>query len=356
MKYWTLLIALLVIVSGGFLPAKTSGRNAVGLMVSKQGVEGQHKNQVIHKPKKISKRKKLFGTFAYKGVTLSFAKSIIDMKSGQVGFKIPVTPNFPVYDSRVYLPRITYFIGIAFPLHLKMSLSVTVHLVVLLQGLKLLQRLVRKDLPKLEPLKLANSKDEIKRVGFNINVKIDGRGVRSNIGPACAYLPDYATVVKLIPLVLVFPVFFINILNTLLFWLDFFVPSGAVKDSMAADASRLYDSKEYHQKMEEEKHQKQKARHKSSLRRKLLGDIPLGWLGLVTTWQRASAWMAAKKPAFQITLGQYWGLSDISRSSNLVFDLQPFYPFASQWQSLLSAVSAAIVPSNSSSIESDKHE
>lgn len=66
---------------------------------------------------------KLFQQFKFKGIILSLSKGLNDLKSCSIGFKIPISPNFPLYDTNIFLPKIICYIGIQYPLAYKFTIT-----------------------------------------------------------------------------------------------------------------------------------------------------------------------------------------------------------------------------------------
>ncbi len=287
--------------------------------------KSNNKTQEFVKTKKSTKNKALFGSFAYKGMTLSLAKSVLDSRGVGIGFKVPITPNFPVYDSKIYLPRVTAFVGVGYPVSAKVSVSVTVQVKAIIYGLRLLQRLRNKSALKLGPLKPAKSTDSIQRVGFNINFKLDPRkGFSPTIGPVVAYLPSYRTVQTILPFLLAVPVVLLTGCNLLVVLLETVLrlvlqrtkpsTSALKREEWPTDSLTQVD---YHGLEPPEGQQALIARNLQSL---------CELVGLSDSWRAVQRWMAHKKASCQWNLGDYWSsLDSHSPSSNLVLDLQPFF-------------------------------
>lgn len=76
----------------------------------------------------------LFNAFAFKGIGIFFLKSLVNIRAFGFGFKLPITTNFPKYDSIVSLPRIGTGFAVSFPLDLKCSVSASFPLHTILYG------------------------------------------------------------------------------------------------------------------------------------------------------------------------------------------------------------------------------
>jgi hypothetical protein len=57
--------------------------------------------------------KYVFGTFSFKGFGVSFRKSMVSLRSTGVSLVLPMTTNFPVYDSRFYYPKVVVSMGVS---------------------------------------------------------------------------------------------------------------------------------------------------------------------------------------------------------------------------------------------------
>ena len=73
--------------------------------------------------------------YKFKGVGFSFAKSLKSTKSFGLSLKLPITANFPTYDSSRYLPRLGSSFGLnCFPFDYKFSLSMSMPLLTTTYG------------------------------------------------------------------------------------------------------------------------------------------------------------------------------------------------------------------------------
>mmetsp|Transcript_32992 Transcript_32992/g.45241 ORF Transcript_32992/g.45241 Transcript_32992/m.45241 type:complete len:545 (+) Transcript_32992:388-2022(+) len=74
-----------------------------------------------------------FQNFTLKGICFTVSKSIVEWSTVGLGVKVPVTANFPIYDSLEYLPRIGLFVGFFYPNNaLKFNISVSLPVQVIL--------------------------------------------------------------------------------------------------------------------------------------------------------------------------------------------------------------------------------
>jgi hypothetical protein len=80
----------------------------------------------------IGTRLKVFNKFKFKGFALSFIKSATELKALGFGVKIPITPNFPIYDSMIYLPRVVALVSLNYPFCWKLSFTINVPLQVIM--------------------------------------------------------------------------------------------------------------------------------------------------------------------------------------------------------------------------------
>eukprot|EP01039_Chlorochromonas_danica_P006482 gene6482-7147_t len=146
----------------------------------------------------------VFSSFTFKGFAFSMQKSLLDWTSGAVGIKIPITNNFPNYDSKIYLPRLTAFVGFGMPasLRLSMTMSVPSQAIVGLALLGLHQRHRGKPFvwPSIKP------GAHVKRLGLTLSCKVDGKSaVKPTVGAALMFLPGIHVVHRLLPLVILAP-------------------------------------------------------------------------------------------------------------------------------------------------------
>lgn len=66
---------------------------------------------------------KLLTNICAQGFAFSMSKSVLDWYSVGMGVKVPISPNFPFYDSLIYLPRVVAFVGVSHPFSVRVSLS-----------------------------------------------------------------------------------------------------------------------------------------------------------------------------------------------------------------------------------------
>jgi hypothetical protein len=85
------------------------------------------------KPTGTNSLRRLFSRFSFKGFGLALEKSTMQWNSIGLGFRLPITPNFPEYDKNVALPRVGLFVGCFYPNDYKLTVaaSFTVGTVVL---------------------------------------------------------------------------------------------------------------------------------------------------------------------------------------------------------------------------------
>ena len=137
-------------------------------------------------PARVKKFLSLFQIFSFKGLGYSMSKSMRDWDGVGFGIKIPLTSNFPVYDSLVHLPRLNLFAGVNYPYALRSSLSISLPLhTVLYNGCTLIKS---KDYAR-ALFKKRKATDSIRRVGFTITYKLDKDGLRYQVGPWVVRMP-----------------------------------------------------------------------------------------------------------------------------------------------------------------------
>lgn len=162
---------------------------------------------------KLSRPSKLFKKFVFKGLALHFAKNPLDLKGCAFGVKIPITQNFPVYDSLIFLPRVNAMVGVNYPLSYRVALSISVPLQVLSMVLFVMARQMY-----MKPANAAvgtsnaivwptlRSSDSVTRVGLTLAYRYTKKaGHHSVFGPNILYMPAIAVVRRLLPLIVIFP-------------------------------------------------------------------------------------------------------------------------------------------------------
>ena len=229
----------------------------------------------------FSNQLKMFSKFKFKGFALSFIKSATELKSLGFGVKIPVTPNFPIYDSFIYLPRIVSMISLNYPYCWKLSFTINVpiqvytmlmvllidyatHLYESFMSVRFIRRFIGDSLddkdsmddeddeeanelmntfsdrevspsqrkksaatqkaPKLK-MPVLKTSESVKRVGVGITYKWTNWGAKGNgwtMGPAFNYVSSLIITNKLLPMMILVSVVFFSITETmvlLLYWM-----------------------------------------------------------------------------------------------------------------------------------------
>lgn len=162
---------------------------------------------------KLNRPSKLFKKFVFKGLALHFAKNPMDLKGCAFGVKIPITQNFPVYDSLIFLPRVNAMVGVNYPLSYRVALSVSVPLQVLSMVLFVMARQMYAR-PANAAVGTSNaivwptlrSSDSVTRVGLTLAYRYTKKaGHHSVFGPNILYMPAIAVVRRLLPFIVIFP-------------------------------------------------------------------------------------------------------------------------------------------------------
>lgn len=162
---------------------------------------------------KLNRPSKLFKKFVFKGLALHFAKNPMDLKSCAFGVKIPITQNFPVYDSLIFLPRVNAMVGVNYPLSYRVALSISVPLQVLSMVLFVMARQMYAK-PANAAVGTSNaivwptlrSSDSVTRVGLTLAYRYTKKaGHHSVFGPNIVYMPAIAVIRRLLPFIVIFP-------------------------------------------------------------------------------------------------------------------------------------------------------
>ena len=141
----------------------------------------------------VENAKSLFGSFAWKGIGLCVRKSVINWNACGVSIRLPVTGNFPEYDNIVYYPRMTCFVGVAYPysVYLTLSLSLPSQTAMLPLQLLLSNGTARgSSSSSIRSLISRTTTDSVRRYGLSWSLKYDQqRGSHFSVGPTCSYVP-----------------------------------------------------------------------------------------------------------------------------------------------------------------------
>jgi hypothetical protein len=191
------------------------------------------KGEVSPLPKKhgnvLFRQSRLFRKFAFKGFGLHLSKNPFDLKSLCFGVKIPITQNFPAYDSVIFLPRVNALIAVNYPFSFRVSFSISVPLqVISMLVIVMARQLYLKSLPSevsaigtsvaaAAPGKIVwptlRSSDSVTRLGLTIAYRYSKKlGHHRVLGPSILYLPGIQMVRRLLPLIIVFPALLLGIM------------------------------------------------------------------------------------------------------------------------------------------------
>eukprot|EP00601_Ochromonadales_sp_CCMP2298_P003941 CAMPEP_0173179972 /NCGR_PEP_ID=MMETSP1141-20130122/6439_1 /TAXON_ID=483371 /ORGANISM="non described non described, Strain CCMP2298" /LENGTH=406 /DNA_ID=CAMNT_0014102735 /DNA_START=66 /DNA_END=1284 /DNA_ORIENTATION=- len=295
-----------------------------------------------------SELKHLFGTFSFKGLGVSFRKSLVDLQSTGVYLVLPVSTNFPVYDSMFYYPRLSLSMGVSYPstYHISVtgSLPSRVLLIVLL--------LLTEDNDVQATAKKTNTTDSVRRLGFTCSLRYSKeRGYIGAIGPYINYLPglQFLDLVKQ-PLL---------VLPTLLFTLVKLIANGVLEVMQCLRLQTKKVEREGGLGLGIPANIKPKASPPpqavlapptatdltpasapvptAPATPVLLGvDTALELSGFPRNMQRLFNWLRRKSPSFSYssTLLHFSQSHDKLITSNLIFSLEPFFPFHKHLQRL----------------------
>eukprot|EP01038_Epipyxis_sp_PR26KG_P005691 gene5691-7857_t len=160
----------------------------------------------------------LFKKFTFKkGITLSFAKSMVKFNTFGFGIKLPITSHFPSYEKMIYYPKISTFIGLFYPLCFRISLSISLPYQVIIYSI--LYIIKSKDdadkYYKNNKNRIAKYPNEaVQRFGLSISYRIDQSWDHwSAIGLYVVYLPSLAFVQRVLPYLLYLPIFLITMID-----------------------------------------------------------------------------------------------------------------------------------------------
>lgn len=273
----------------------------------------------------------VFSSFTFKGFAFSMQKSLLDWTSGAVGVKIPITNNFPNYDSKVYLPRLTAFVGFGFPasLRLSMTMSVPTQAIVGLVLLGLHNRKSGKPFvwPSVKP------GAHVKRLGMTLSCKVDGKSaVKPAVGMAFMFLPGISVVHRLLPLVVLAPALALSLFQ-------FFYQSLALIERGVENVLRwigrllLAIARFARQQAEREEKKYHGGLHLASPAR---------------AWRIVADFIESKTSVVTINLGLSRPLQGgkATTTSAFQYDLQPFFPFRKSAKATTSAASTKKVDSS----------
>lgn len=130
--------------------------------------------------------------YHFKGYGISFIKPVTKLYSVGLGLKMPITANFPEYDSVVTLPRVGSSFQVFYPFDLKLTLSVSYPLNIVLRAFSVATRYLPVPKALIRYLKKFNkAADNLMRVGCTVSVLYNfSSKLRFAIGPWVFYLPS----------------------------------------------------------------------------------------------------------------------------------------------------------------------
>lgn len=181
---------------------------ASSTLVQDKIVTSTNRNATVVTPKKG-----LFSEFQFKGFALSMQKTLTDMTGMAIGVKIPVTPNFPNYESKIYLPRVTAFVGVGLPasVRVSMTMSMPTQAIVAIAMLAL----HRGDKPFVWPT--IKPTEHMKRVGMSVSCRFLGKsGHKPTVSGVLMFLPGLHMVHHMLPMIVLAPAVALTILQVAL--------------------------------------------------------------------------------------------------------------------------------------------
>jgi hypothetical protein len=275
----------------------------------------------------------LFKKFKFKGYGLSFVKSLTSWSQVGLGVRIPITPNFPEYDSNTALPRVGAVSGVwweldsGFQLRGSVSISVPIYVMSLFAA-------VLADMAGFKPdaitdrLRKSKARDSIRRVGMTMSVRYvpsgPKRGVCCAVGPWFFYVPGVKIMSRLLPFLFFFPALLTALVNTL-FDFDahsarFISSSIAAADVAAVAAAAQVGGMHPHPLNNETETAPPLAPPNQKTR-------SFGWRYWLSAWL---TWCATKTTGLGLNTGETFNLRsthvDASMGSSVLFDIAPFFP------------------------------
>ena len=160
--------------------------------------------------------------FKFKGYGLSFAKSLTSWSQLGLGVRIPITPNFPDYDSHTMLPRIGALSGLWWELDTGFFLRSSVSLSFPLKGTLIFAAVLASlvgFVPDALAARIRNRKatDSIRRVGFTISLRYVPSGPKKGLcialGPWFFYVPGLKVMSRVLPFVFFLPAVLVALVN-----------------------------------------------------------------------------------------------------------------------------------------------
>ena len=150
---------------------------------------------------------KLFSVFKFKGIGISFVKSLIQWNSFGFGVRIPLTPHFPEYDRILYLPRFSTFVGLFYPFDYRFTLSISIPLNVATQAAATVGKHFKLASEQfVDKIKRSKATDSVKRVGVTMSLRYNTEnGLRMSLGPWIFYLPGMRVMQHVLPVVYTVP-------------------------------------------------------------------------------------------------------------------------------------------------------
>lgn len=286
------------------------------------------KSQVSALQRALKRHSNVFRNFAFRGLGFSISKSILDYYTVGFGVKIPLSANFPVYDSLIYLPRVGMFIGINYPLSFRISLSFSLPVQVLttMAVLAYKQTVSNQTQATSRPFEwpVIPATDSVKRIGLTTAVRYSqSHGLYGIIGPNLMFIPSLKIIERLLPLMIFGP----SVLLGAWLWLQelFMVLQNLLVDFIAnkqqsqpISKNKSTSSEQFELDPDQDDYTQMSTDLSNAQKRES---------SFTTAWNMIAKWVGTKTPSFGSHAGCYNVHHSISMGSAFYFDLQPFHPF-----------------------------
>ena len=320
----------------------------------------------------------LFSSFSFKGIGLTVSKSIVELSTIGCGIKLPITPNFPNYDSIVHLPRVGLYVGINYPnwaarfnISISLPIQTIIYLLVILlspffetytEPLSTIQTnrghssklsmKVKDNNQKLKKYSLLDSlktlkkklkaTDSVRRIGITLSYKYDRfNGLSYSIGPWIYYLPGMRIMNKILPYIMFPPTLLITIV-ALVSRISSSIQSNFKKHTSVNNKISLNDYNSSISSLQTDQMSSSlDVRSQSTSDIDQRSTLPINFYdlmlkdcsGVYEYWRKTVGdWTSTKSTGFAYNLGWYRSAyahlaTTSAMGSNVQFEVSPFYPF-----------------------------
>ena len=275
---------------------------------------------------------KLFKVFKFKGIGISFVKSLIQWDSFGFGVRIPLTPHFPEYDRILYLPRFSTFVGLFYPLDYRITVSISFPFNIAMQGAANLGnklKIVNDQI--VEKIKRAKATDSVKRVGVTMSIRYNRlKGLRISLGPWIFYLPGMKIMQHVLPVVYTVPALITTIINSIIGLDPLILFKPEVLEGIEEDfedklilVNQNISSNNNNNDGNNNNNNNNNDNNTSSTENKIKGNIHDRG---IEYWKRAwLRWAVTKTNGLGGNFGWYTSHKDAAMGSSVLFDVQPFF-------------------------------